>query len=480
MTTDEIIQVLTTFNPRLPREALSEAPEHREELIPLLLDSLDYVAENLETLMEEGPDYYLHVFAMFLLAQFREQRAFPKLVRLLHGDNEELRFVMGDTLTEDYDSILCSTYNGDINLLQELIENDARDEFARIAALKAYTHIVRDGHISRDEMIDYFRHVIHNLKEDDSEGASAVTDAIIDEHIFELLPEVKILYDRDLIDTFMCGDYDDFINFLFNYAYDEHRKKKIHIDDVVAELEDWACYRPKKPPGPEPKPVSPPPAQATKTKKKIGRNDPCPCGSGKKYKKCCLFKEITLEEKTEKEKEEVTSVPKSFGDFGSKLRELYNDRKPYNLLSDYPGLDPAVKEGERKFAEFFGREAVEIDIPVYKALHHRAIPIWIQRNQRRENKERINLLLEAFSLFTQICARDGIDSFEAFDEKYMVHYRAIKWIVHLHDLLEEYRDVIPKEQYAMIESVSQTIERMGNVVEDNSPLRVDRAAEPGV
>ncbi|MEQ1674882.1 MAG: SEC-C metal-binding domain-containing protein [Candidatus Nitrotoga sp.] len=24
---------------------------------------------------------------------------------------------------------------------------------------------------------------------------------------------------------------------------------------------------------------------------KIGRNDPCPCGSGKKYKKCCLAKE---------------------------------------------------------------------------------------------------------------------------------------------------------------------------------------------
>ena len=24
--------------------------------------------------------------------------------------------------------------------------------------------------------------------------------------------------------------------------------------------------------------------------KKIGRNDPCPCGSGKKYKKCCYPK----------------------------------------------------------------------------------------------------------------------------------------------------------------------------------------------
>nr|WP_243152435.1 SEC-C metal-binding domain-containing protein [Clostridium butyricum] len=27
--------------------------------------------------------------------------------------------------------------------------------------------------------------------------------------------------------------------------------------------------------------------QTKNVNKKIGRNDPCPCGSGKKYKKCC-------------------------------------------------------------------------------------------------------------------------------------------------------------------------------------------------
>jgi len=27
-----------------------------------------------------------------------------------------------------------------------------------------------------------------------------------------------------------------------------------------------------------------------KNKEKVGRNDPCPCGSGKKYKKCCYPK----------------------------------------------------------------------------------------------------------------------------------------------------------------------------------------------
>jgi preprotein translocase subunit SecA len=29
------------------------------------------------------------------------------------------------------------------------------------------------------------------------------------------------------------------------------------------------------------------PAQPVKAKQTVGRNDPCPCGSGKKYKKCC-------------------------------------------------------------------------------------------------------------------------------------------------------------------------------------------------
>jgi hypothetical protein len=28
---------------------------------------------------------------------------------------------------------------------------------------------------------------------------------------------------------------------------------------------------------------------------KIGRNDPCPCGSGRKYKQCCLTKDAKAE-----------------------------------------------------------------------------------------------------------------------------------------------------------------------------------------
>jgi preprotein translocase subunit SecA len=38
-------------------------------------------------------------------------------------------------------------------------------------------------------------------------------------------------------------------------------------------------------------PVRAAPAPRTATGEKVGRNDPCPCGSGKKYKKCCYLKQ---------------------------------------------------------------------------------------------------------------------------------------------------------------------------------------------
>jgi len=31
--------------------------------------------------------------------------------------------------------------------------------------------------------------------------------------------------------------------------------------------------------------------QPVRSAKKAGPNDPCPCGSGKKYKKCCMQKD---------------------------------------------------------------------------------------------------------------------------------------------------------------------------------------------
>ena len=64
----------------------------------------------------------------------------------------------------------------------------------------------------------------------------------------------------------------------FTERFKEHRRKE-------------EAYK-KQLPG-EDEPPLPPPVQPIHrdTPQETGRNDPCPCGSGKKYKQCCLKKQ---------------------------------------------------------------------------------------------------------------------------------------------------------------------------------------------
>lgn len=83
---------------------------------------------------------------------------------------------------------------------------------------------------------------------------------------------------------------------------------------------------------------------------KIGRNDPCPCGSGKKYKRCCLDKHIAAKhEKTDgeaedlraKEKEQaklIDQIEKTFQMLASRKYSEAN-RTALKLLKKYPNED---------------------------------------------------------------------------------------------------------------------------------------------
>jgi uncharacterized protein YecA (UPF0149 family) len=72
------------------------------------------------------------------------------------------------------------------------------------------------------------------------------------------------------------------------------------ITDAIGDMQGWACFHPDESGPPEPPevevpvplPQPPEPIECVPPKPfirgpKIGRNEPCPCGSGKKYKKCC-------------------------------------------------------------------------------------------------------------------------------------------------------------------------------------------------
>ena len=70
--------------------------------------------------------------------------------------------------------------------------------------------------------------------------------------------------------------------------YEKAERKRYYGDNVVTKHEEYATYAIAAPPDEPPTGKAPAKVQTVKREgRKIGRNEPCPCGSGKKYKHCC-------------------------------------------------------------------------------------------------------------------------------------------------------------------------------------------------
>jgi len=106
---------------------------------------------------------------------------------------------------------------------------------------------------------------------------------------------------------------------------------------------------------------------------KIGRNAPCPCGSGKKYKKCCLSLHETSRSQQDyvlypsADIDELDRLSNSVVQFIEKGRLDEAEKVSHDLLSRYPdqidGLDRLAMvydaRGDRKKAAEYYRKAGE-------------------------------------------------------------------------------------------------------------------------
>src|SRR2546422_1019831 len=88
MTIPEILKELEPYTGRFPMEAMRTAIEHREAMTPELLRVVEAIAANPAEVAKRD-DYMLPVFALYLLAQFREKRAYPAIVKMFSAPGTE-------------------------------------------------------------------------------------------------------------------------------------------------------------------------------------------------------------------------------------------------------------------------------------------------------------------------------------------------------------------------------------------------------
>jgi len=308
--TEKILREIAYNTGVFPLEALQYAVTRKDEIIPELLDILDYTCANAEELAEQE-DYFAHIYAMFLLAQFREPRAYAKIFELVKKPGDIPHHLLGDVITGDLSKLLASVCDGDTELIKQLIEDDSiEDEYVRGDAIRALVVLVANGIKSRNEIMEYFKILYRGkLKREYSQVWNALVHASCDLYPLEVIEDIRQAYKEDLVDPFYIG-IEDVEEYLKKKQQDVCNKLKADgeyslIDDIIKEISWWAAFNEHKEDFTEKdtnnltrlllrsenssevkiqKKVS---VQPIVNDVKIGRNEPCPCGSGKKYKKCC-------------------------------------------------------------------------------------------------------------------------------------------------------------------------------------------------
>lgn len=283
-----------------PKGTIHEIIARREEMIPHLLGVLESAHANPRAFLN-GPQALLCTYAAYLLAQFRETRAYRPLMALMYLGDSIPCDLFGDSITEDMHNIVASVYDGDEEPLRRLIENPSADEYARACAgLKAYPTLVHAGMLTMESVEDYFRELFEEkLQREHSHVWNVLCTLSGDLGFASLLPHIRKAFEEGLCEMFF--DHLDDIEGRAKSGGDINWLRDCQlVDDVVSMMEWWVCFDRKparKPTKDAPdelaklletrefpsRPVVPPPPKY----QGVTRNDPCPCGSGRKFKKCC-------------------------------------------------------------------------------------------------------------------------------------------------------------------------------------------------
>lgn len=273
-----IAEKLEYFSRPFPQKIVEAAVKYKNEITPKLLEFLNYAYHNHRTL---DPNYMGHLYALFLLAEFKETKAFEVALSMLELPEDSLELLLGDCLTENYPNILASLYDGNLESIKRIIENPNIYLFARDTALRSLLGLIVNSKLELSEAIQYMGILLDKeIFRNNPEAMGFLITTITDLHPIEttLQDKIKDIFALGLVDDSII-DINDFNRAVLQESNAPTLNQQYgSIQSTVDSMSWWHCFK-------EERKIKAPAVSRVK----IGRNDPCPCGSGKKYKKCCLL-----------------------------------------------------------------------------------------------------------------------------------------------------------------------------------------------
>ena len=293
MTPAEIMAALEKEGP-LPRAALEAAGEAREAMVPLFLDEIERLTG---ADLDAADDAYAFIFVYYLLAEWRETRAYRPLLRLLRRDPVFVDALMGDAITEAGARGVVSLFDGDPGPIFETALDAEAEEYVRGQMFGALAMIAAEHPPLRPAVEDFLRRFPAAATETTPDivwdsWAFAIADLGLD----DMTPAVRRVFDEGLIDARLARfeDFEADLADALRTGRPARHGRRGPIVDAIAELSGWYCFSEAyfREQAERDRRLSagyvPGELPFVRGETKVGRNDPCPCGSGKKFKKCCL------------------------------------------------------------------------------------------------------------------------------------------------------------------------------------------------
>lgn len=207
------------------------------------------------------------VHAWRILGALKATEALPALVSLLRRIDDDF----DDWIATELPCVLGQMGGRSVDVLAPFAADGHNGSFARGGACRAMGEVASVHAEQRGRCLQILMTLLRSFEDNEQTLNTEIVSVLLDLNAVESIDLIREAYAKDCVDLDCVGDLEDIEIALGLRAERETAPKRGEFFQRLLELSNHQEATRPRTAGP-----------------KTGRNDPCPCGSGKKYKKCCL------------------------------------------------------------------------------------------------------------------------------------------------------------------------------------------------
>ncbi len=262
-----------------------------EQLLSRKDESLPYItaiAQNDKYWFPDDGEYssWTPVCALHLLSVISGPEAMNAFINSIKEYYDDT----GDWITKDMPVILANFGIDVFENIKNMLLDKKVNGFVRADAARALFLISEKYPYAREKSVNALRDAISS--ENDEIARSCFMYELVHFKDHDSLPFIEFYFKNDMIDEGLMTYDDDVLEYYYGSGSDLYSLDNTVAKDSLDIFKDSPdnFYRNSNTGKylTSTKSNDHQPTAKSILKKEVGRNDPCPCGSGKKYKKCCL------------------------------------------------------------------------------------------------------------------------------------------------------------------------------------------------